>query len=349
MTSMERVLAAINHKEGDRVPLMLLFSMYGAKELKMPIHDYFSDPKNIIAAQTRLWKKYNNDCLYSFFYASIEVEASGGDVIFVEDGPPNSGEPVFKDSDAVFSMQMPEIESAPCLCRVLEATEGLKKAAGVDVPVIGVVMSPFSLPVMQFGFEKYLEILYFQPEHFDRLMRKNIDFCAAWANAQLQAGATAICYFDPLASPTIIDRETYLATGWQVAKETIGKINGPTATHLASGAALPVLGDLADTGTSMVGFGNLDDAMVLKDAARGRLCLLGNLNGIDMLNWDAAKAEREVKKLLTDAGRRGGLIISDCHGEIPWQVSEDVLLAISRAVHNWGVYPLDWVGGNAKA
>ena len=63
MTSMERVLAAINHKEGDRVPLMLLFSMYGAKELKMPIHDYFSDPKNIIAAQTRLWKKYNNECL----------------------------------------------------------------------------------------------------------------------------------------------------------------------------------------------------------------------------------------------------------------------------------------------
>jgi len=39
----------------------------------------------------------------------------------------------------------------------------------------------------------------------------------------------------------------------------------------------------------------------------------------------------------------GGFILSDNHGEIPWQVPEEALLAVSEAVHTWGNYPLDWV------
>ncbi|HSO82907.1 MAG TPA: methylcobamide--CoM methyltransferase MtbA, partial [Thiocapsa sp.] len=41
------------------------------------------------------------------------------------------------------------------------------------------------------------------------------------------------------------------------------------------------------------------------------------------------------------SGHGGGFILSDNHGEIPYQVPEDTLLAISEAVHRWGTYPLD--------
>lgn len=338
MNSFERTMAAISHTEPDRVPLFLLLSLYGAKEMGMPIQTYFSKPENVVKAQLRMKEKYRNDCIYTFSYAPVEVEAFGGEVIFVDDGPPNSGEPFIKSVEQISRIELPPIEACACLQRVLDSTAQLKQAVGNETPIIGVVMSPFSLPVMQMGFEKYLELMYFRAPEFERLMQLNQEFCVAWANAQLEAGATAICYFDPLASPTIIEREKYLSTGHRIARQTIGRIKGPVATHLASGIALPVIDDIIGTGSAVLGFSAADDLAEIKKAARNKICLLGNLNGIDMVNWDSHTAAEKVKDLMAKAGKGGGLIISDNHGEIPWQVPQSVLMELSEAVSRYGTY-----------
>jgi len=343
MNSMERTMAAVSHKEADRVPLFLLTSLYGAKELQMSPKEYFSKPENVVHAQLKMKEKYQSDCIDAFFYAPIEVEAWGGEVIFVDDGPPNSGEPFIKSIDQISSIKAPEISECKGLIRVLETIHMLKQEANNETPIVGVVVSPFSLPVMQMGFEKYLELIYYRRDDFQRLMQINEAFCVAWANAQIEAGATAICYFDPLASPGNIERETYLATGWQIAKRTLSKIKGPTATHLASSRTLPVIGDIIATGTAILGFSSDDDLNEMKNAAAGKICLLGNLNAIEMRNWEAEQVEREVKNIIAKTGRGGGLILSDNHGEIPWQVPQSVLLEISECVRRFGTYPLNWV------
>jgi uroporphyrinogen decarboxylase len=344
LTSMQRVLTTLGHREPDRVPLFLLVTMHGAKELGMPIKEYFSRAEYVAEGQLRLRAKYHHDCLYTFFYAPIEIEAWGGEVLYSEDGPPNSAQPFLRSFDAIKKLQPPsQIAAIPALEKVLRATSLLKEKAGDEVPIIGVVMSPFSLPVMQMGFDRYIELMYEQPELFNHLMRVNEAFCVAWANAQLAAGATAICYFDPVSSPTITTRQMYRSTGFEVAKRTLARIKGPTATHMASGRCLPIIPELAETGTALIGVSVLDDLAAVKTACGAKLSLLGNLNGIDMRHWSAEKAEEEVKKAIAQAGRGGGFILSDNHGEIPWQVPDEVLLAISRAVHQWGRYPLAWL------
>jgi uroporphyrinogen decarboxylase len=70
------------------------------------------------------------------------------------------------------------------------------------------------------------------------------------------------------------------------------------------------------------------------------MSLLGNLNGVEMRRWTPEQAEAQVKAAIAAAGHGGGFILSDNHGEIPYQVPEDTLLAISEAVHRWGTYPL---------
>jgi uroporphyrinogen decarboxylase len=125
----------------------------------------------------------------------------------------------------------------------------------------------------------------------------------------------------------------------------MARIKGPTATHLASGRGLPIIADIADTGTAVVGVSVLEDLGELKAAAAGRVTLLGNLNGIEMRRWTPAQAEVAVKRAIAGAGRGGGFILSDNHGEIPCQVPEETLLAIRAAVDRWGRYPLDWVAG----
>ncbi len=343
MNSMQRVLATLSHKEPDRVPLFLLTTLHGAKELGLSIKEYFSRADYVVEGQMRLLKKYRSDCLCPSFYSAIELEAWGGEVIYQLDCPPNAGPPIIHRPEDIDYLQPPRVADAPRLTHALDAIRQLKARVGDTVPIIGVAISPFSLPVMQMGFEHYIELIYEQPERLVRLMQANEEFCVEWGNAQLAAGATAIGYYDPVASVTVIPRELYLKTGQQVAKRTLARINGPVATHLASGRGLPIVDDIAATGSAALGVSALEDLAALKAAAQGKMTLLGNLNGIEMRRWTAEQAEMEVKRAIAKAGRGGGFILAANHGEIPWQAPDEVLLAIGDAVERWGHYPLDWI------
>lgn len=343
MNSMERVLTTLSQREPDRVPLFLLATLHGAKELGLSIRDYFSRAEHVVEGQTRLLKKYRGDCLTAFFHAAIEFEAWGGEAVYFPDGPPNAGAPIIDRPEDIDRLRTPRVADAAGLSLVLATLRGLKARVGDSAPIIGVAISPFSLPAMQMGFGPYIELIHEQPERFERLMRMNEDFCVEWANAQLAAGATAICYFDPVSSTTNIPRALYLKTGHAVARRTLARIQGPTATHFASGRCLPIIADLAGTGTAAIGVSALENLADLKAAAQGRLALLGNLNGVAMRRWTPQQAEAEVKRAISGAGRGGGFILSDNHGEIPSQVPESVLLAIAEAVERWGRYPLDWI------
>jgi uroporphyrinogen decarboxylase len=77
--------------------------------------------------------------------------------------------------------------------------------------------------------------------------------------------------------------------------------------------------------------------------------VLGNLNALEMRRWTPEQAEASVKEAVEKAGRGGRFILSDNHGEIPWQVSDDVLRAVADAVERWGRYPLDWAQSDGQA
>ena len=346
MTSMERFMSSLLLKTPDKVPLCLLFSCYGAKERQIPIKEYFSNPKLVADTQLLLHEKYKTDCLYTFSYAPLEIEAFGGEVLFSDDGPPNTGENIIKNDLDINNLELPKISQTPCLLRTLEVTSKLKIAVKDTVPIIGVVMSPFSLPIMQMGFENYLNLIYLNRPYFLKLMHKNIEFCTAWANAQLRAGATTIFYFDPLSSGDFISRNLYLSTGYKVAQKTLSKINGFYGVNLASAKSLSIIDDLINLEAKYVGFSTNDDMVKIKAATNKRICLFGNLNGIKMLNWSKAEVVDNVKTIIRHTGKDGGLILAENHGEIPWQVSEEVLHNITNAVEEFGYYPLKWCNDN---
>lgn len=288
----------------------------------------------------RLQKKYRSDCYYPFFYAPLEVEAFGGQVIYTDDGPPNSGTPFISDIEDIYQLEAPKVKDCKVLHKVLKTIDQLRLHAKNEIPIIGVVMSPFSLPVMQMGFDKYLDIMHFRRDLFEHLIQINEDFCVDWANAQLQAGATAICYFDPVSSTTIIQKELYAKTGFPIASRTISRINGPVATHFASGRCLPIINQVAKTGTAVVGVSAEEDIAELKQACKDKLTVMGNLNGVEMCRWTPAHTRQIVRETIRKAAPGGGFILSDNHGEIPFQVKDDVLSAISETVQKYGQYPI---------
>jgi uroporphyrinogen decarboxylase len=340
MNCMERVMTALSFKEPDRVPLFLTLTMHGAKELGLSLKDYFSRPQNIFEAQVKMQKKYSTDFFYGIYYGPIEVEILGGEVIFSEDGPVNSGDPLLKGFSDIKNLNFPQINECKKLKEVLKAISLLREYSKGEIPIVGVVMSPFSVPVMQMGFDKYIELIYQNGDYFNELIEKNKKFCIEWANAQFDAGATAVGYFDPVSSTTIINREQFIKTGYIIAKDTIKSLKGPVAMHFASGRCLNIIDLLPNIKIAMVGVSVLEDLSQLKAASYGKISLAGNLNGIEMRRWTQDKTTEIVREAIMKGGPGGGYILSDNHGEIPFGVSEEVLLCIAETVKKYGNYPL---------
>jgi uroporphyrinogen decarboxylase len=340
MTSIERVFTALGHQEPDRVPVFLLVTMHGAKELGLDLRSYFSSADHVVEGQLRLRRKFGHDCLLPFFYGAVEYEAFGGQAVFSDDGPPNAGAPVIESRDDIFSLEVPDIARDPRLQQGLEATRRLVEAAKGEVPVVGTIIAPFSLPVMLMGFERYLDLLHEDLEAFERLMAVTTRFSVEWANAQLAAGATAIGCADPLAATDILETALWERTGRQVIHDAIRQIQGGVALSLASGRALGRIDAYHATGAAALGVSNQEDLAELKRRCAGRLPILGNLNGVAMIDWTPERAEREVRACIQAAAPGGGFVLADTHGEIPYHVSDEVLTAIVQSAHRHGRYPI---------
>ncbi|WP_346355746.1 uroporphyrinogen decarboxylase family protein [Azotosporobacter soli] len=342
LTSSERLAMIMSHREADRIPFILPLTMHCANELGLTLRDYFSRADYVAEGQLRALAKYRHDGVIAAYYASLELEAWGGETIFYDAFPPNAGAPIINKAEEILKLRCPELKTASMLQRCLETIRILKTKVGESVPVLGSVISPFSLPIIQMGFEHYLDLLYERRDLWERLMDVNAQFCIAWANAQLAAGASAISYADPLASTDLIPAELFRQTGFGVAQKVIAKIKGPVATTLASARSFGSVDDIVKTGAVALSVSALEDLRALKKVCRGRITMIGNLNGIEMRNWTNASAEEKVKEAIAHGARGGGFVLADHHGEIPAAVTEDILMAISEAVYRWGKYPLTW-------
>ena len=131
MTSMQRVLTTLSHKEPDRVPFFLLLTMHGAKETWY-IHKriFFQSGKCCRRAASSSHVNTAHDCYYTFFYAAVEVEAWGGEVIYDENGPANAGEPIIRRIEDIDSFETLVITGNPALQKVLTTTQKLKERIG---------------------------------------------------------------------------------------------------------------------------------------------------------------------------------------------------------------------------
>jgi uroporphyrinogen decarboxylase len=343
MTSSQRLQETLSHREPDRVPYVLPATMHPAREMGLTIKEYFSRPGNVVEGQLRLQKKFGNDILCCYPFAALEILAWGGEAIYFGDGPPNVGAPIIKKPEDILHLQPPELRGNPALQGILQATTDLKAIVGDDIPIAGVVVSPLSLPIMQMGFEAYLDMIYERPDLLKHLLRVNTEYCVAWANAQLEAGAASIMYSDPAFSASIMSIDFLERYGLPTAMNAVSRIKGSVMIHMASGRGMPVVDEISRAGFVAMSASAEEDLAALKAVCQGKLGLVGNLNALEMRYWSAEEVESEVKKAIAQAGPGGGFVLSDNHGEIPFLVDEKILLGVAEAVHHWGQYPLDWV------
>ncbi|HEY8095598.1 MAG TPA: uroporphyrinogen decarboxylase family protein [Methylobacter sp.] len=345
MTSMERVITILERRVPDRVPFFLPVTMHGAPACGLSIEEYFSKPDLIVEAQLHFQQRFGHDALVGYTFAAREAEAFGQPPLYYLDGPPNAGAPCIREFADIDRLRPPRISDCPGLQSSLAVQRGLKAAVGESIFIVGLALSPFSLPVMQMGFDAYLRLMHEDEPRFLRLMEINAAFCVDWVNAQFAAGATTVVFYDPVGSSTIVTDDLYQRLCLPVEREILAQVNGPMVAHFAGAHALSRVDALCELGFPIVCVSTFEDLAEAKVTCEGKIALCGNLNAITMRNWDTAATEAEVRLAIQKGGPGGGFLLTDNHGEIPFQVPLAVLDTIAATVRREGGYSLQAAAG----
>jgi uroporphyrinogen decarboxylase len=339
MTSLERVLATMTHKQPDRVPVFPILLLQGAAELGMGLEQYFSRGTNWAEGQLKLRDKYGHDCVVGVPHIVQDITAFGAKVMYWEKGSPSPGGMVIHSWDDVRKLTVPDPYATPELVETLKAIELLAKEVKGEVPIIGAVIAPFSLPSMLMGTELWMDLLLFEEdvvrnEVMGHMLEIALEFSANWANAQLAAGADVIVLADGMSSAAVLTRQQFIDFALPTVKAIVPRIKG-SVVHEGVGHLHPMLDLLVDTGILGVILSHLDDLALCKKIVGDKLALIGNLNNIEMLRWSPEQMTQKSRDALAAVSGCSGFVLSAQGPEIPLGVSDEVIHAMVQAPRNW--------------
>jgi len=339
ITGMDRLTAAVNGTTSDRIPVFCNLIDQGAKELGMPLKQYFSKGEYVAEAQLRMREKYGYDNVWSLFYVGKEAELLGcRRIIFAAEGSPNVGEMILKNYDDIHKLQVPDdLTGHPAFEEPLKCLKILRKEVGGRYPICAYVTASMTLPAMLIGMEKWMELFLLGPaEVRDELLTKCSDFFRKEIEAYRAAGADILVYANAFGSTDFISMNLFRERSlyWMKRDLQPGGTNG--LVYYCGGARMnPVIDQVIEQlGITTFYLSPLDDLAEGKKIINGRALTCGVINDIKLIDWSKEEIRTEVKRMLA-AGMPGGKFLFGTL-VMPYAIPEENIRTMLEAVYETG-------------
>jgi uroporphyrinogen decarboxylase len=374
MDHRERILTAIEHEEPDRVPTALWGSAYGLTDpLYRDLLSHLNLGQPVDPFRARLGHTVNH-------YDERVLEALGTDTRYVwlgfSDlaGPPEEGgldawgvgwkktglyasatQHPLKDATAeeVARYDWPDVEAYVRRDELRERARRLKQET--DYAVVGRAADSYGLLERSSslrGTEQFLLDLAMDEAFAEALIEQVADVLYRLLDIYLDAAGPYLDILElpgddyaaehPLISPQMFDR--FFAPHW---RRLIGLIReaAPDCKVLfhSDGNMEPFLGRLIDLGVDV--FHPLEpmpnvDMAEIKQTYGDRLCFLGAVDIKQSMQGDPDRVEAEARQRIRTLAPGGGYILAPANHLQPDVPAENVV-ALYRAAHEWGRYPLE--------
>lgn len=332
MNSLERIVAAVNFQEHDRVPVVPLVFGHAAILGGIPLQQYLTDGETLARCQLGSLGRYGYDAVFAFMDACVEAEAMGAAIVSREGMYPTIGRYVVDSAADIEHLSVPDPQAAGRMPEVLKAASLLKQEVGSEVLVAGLVLGPATLALQLMGPEKALFLAADDPAGFAALL----DFCTGVAIrfgvAQIEAGVHLPIMFEPAASgeviPPAIYRERILPCIARVFSSYIAAGAAANLLHIA-GRLTGIIGLFPEAGAHIAG---IDYPVSIDDAIRAlpQTCILGNIKPYAFVDETPQQIEAKAARLVKACAKRGGFILSGgC--ELPLETKPENLDALVRA------------------
>ena len=247
------------------------------------------------------------DNVMPLFSVWQESAALGCDVEWGErDRMPDCGTPLCAMGDDI---PIPADLLARPGCRVpLDALARLKKRLGDDVAVVGKVFGPWTLGYHVFGVQQFLMATLLDPDALRRAMDALMEVTVAFARAQIDAGADALCLADHL-TRDLCSPETYRDFLMDRHRELDERIAGPLILHIC-GDTSDRIEYIRQTGLACFHFDSKVPADRARNLAGEKLALMGGTSNFDVIR--ESTPERIVADVREKAENRIDIIGPEC-------------------------------------
>jgi uroporphyrinogen decarboxylase len=328
MTSRQRVLEALNHKQPDRLPIFVTLTPQVAAKLSKALNLPYEEPLDSLLStrisHTRLLTHLGNDCVgiatcvpatkptytdESFPLANAETEADIQTYSFIQADDPT---------------------------RISSALQTIKEY-GEDYAVVADIET-----TLLSGLENYQIGMMLKPGYLNHFLDKMMEVNMLAGKELIKAGADMIWAGDDFGSQSsmIMDSNfwrTIFKPRIKYMFEEFRKVNPDIKiAWYTCGSILPVIPDFIEMGLNVLNplqpMASLMDPLFLKNEYGKYLSFFGAISVHDLFTSKTPnEIKTEVKRRAKILGRNGGYIISPVHN-IPDDCPVENILAFFEAV-----------------
>ncbi len=336
MTSIERVLAAIQGKPADRPPVSLPLSLYGARLTNCPLPAYYTDATAYARGQRSVRETIGADILFGPLCLPLEGAAFGSQIRYYDKQPPNLHRPAVAAAEDIARLVVPDIDAHPIPLFFNDAVRLMATEHGREVPIAAIATSPIDLPAMILTLEKWIEMLLFNPQAAEAMLAITLPYFVSRANAFLKAGATFVVTPIALISPRVVTSQIIKKTLLPVLRRAFEQVSGPLVVHSGGAALVPALPWLANF-PNVAGFA-ISAGESLTQARKilnNKSVLIGNLEGQRLDRENVAQIKKKCASTLREQQNDPHFILGTAGGDVPYDTPIENLLAIREAAETY--------------
>lgn len=332
LTSLERVMRAIELKEVDRPPVIPQLTYAAAYYVKMGIDTALTDFKKQEKALLNAQHLGGYDGIYAGWEGSFVLITSsfGGELKTYSDKPPAVLKPLITTKEEL--EELPELDPTsqgriPLNLKLIKALKSDTK----KIPILTYVPSPFTLGSLFLGVNDFMiALMRDKMKILDALLQKTYQITLQVALAKIEAGADMITVADPSGSSDMVSPRLFEQHSLPLLKELITelKTKGVKVGLHICGQTAPILLKMAESGADYL---ELDAKVNLREAQEmleGSVCVMGNISTADLASQSAQEIKEQAEALVKDM-QTGFILSSGC--EVPYSTPIENIQAMVQA------------------
>lgn len=202
MNSRERVLALLDRRPIDRVPLMPITMMFAADQIGVKYLQYVTDYRTLVEAQMRTAERFDIDLVSCISDPAREAADLGANVWFFDDQPPAlvESDALLADKSVLRTLRVPDPGSSKRMLDRLRAGALFKeKVAGAKI-IEGWIEGPCALAANLRGINSLMLDFYDDAPFVHDLLAFSTEVGIAFARAQSEAGVDLMGVGDAVSS-----------------------------------------------------------------------------------------------------------------------------------------------------
>lgn len=212
MNSYERVVAALNHQEPDRVPVYPILSGITRKLVNASYKEWATNAEVCAKAFIESTRQFDIDCVVTLIDLSVECAAWGQELIFPENEAchPNYNNCVIKDIEDYEKIKKVDYRSCDRMMMMIDVCKRLVAELKGKKPVVAFVFGPLgTLSMLRNQQDMYMD-LYDDPDAVKEAAAQINETLKEYVAALCDTGVDAIMFDTLFASGTIMAKDMWV-------------------------------------------------------------------------------------------------------------------------------------------